>query len=209
MQTLYPVILGVPEPDRNLRGKAKATALSRHARRALEVSVRKSGLDLTRLLKDAAGAPLPANGNHWSLSHKSRYVAAVVAPARIGIDIEQIRPCAPALLKKTVRDSEWDLSDQDRQTLFFRYWTSKESVLKAAGSGINALAECRIVQVIDDHNLVVDYRQQRWRIEHTFCNGHVASVVKNGFQVRWTVIDNGAANDHEAIAAGGRPVSTT
>ncbi|MBU4101004.1 MAG: hypothetical protein KKH20_06460 [Proteobacteria bacterium] len=94
METIYPVILAVPEEIRQLTGKNRVLNLSKHARQALEISAQKSCIHLSDLLKDKNGAPLPFNGNYWSLTHKPDYVGGVVASTRIGIDIEKIRPCS-------------------------------------------------------------------------------------------------------------------
>ncbi len=188
-RVIYPVILAVPEKDRQLTGREKVAGLSRHARRALDISAQKSGIALIDLQKDEKGAPLPFNGHYWSLTHKLQYVAGVVAAGRIGIDIEKIRSCSEALFKKTADDSEWSLADTDRFTLFFRYWTSKECVLKAAGIGIRDLSKCRIVKVVDDDNLVVNYDGKLWQVEHTFFDGHIASIVKNGCDIQWTILN--------------------
>lgn len=186
-RAIYPVILSVPEKDRQLSGREKVASLSRQARQALEISARKSGIVLPKLLKDEKGAPLPFNGTYWSLTHKTQYVGAVVAFDVTGIDIEQIRPCSKALFKKTADNTEWGLADNHSFTLFFRYWTSKECVLKAAATGIKDLSKCRITAIIDDHNLIIDYQDKQWRIEHSFFDGHIASVVKNEFDVHWTI----------------------
>ena len=184
---IYPVILSVPEKDRQLSGRKKVASLSRHARRALEISALKSGIDLADLLKDEKGVPLPFNGNYWSLTHKPQYVGGVVATTLIGIDIEIIRPCSEALFKKTAGQNEWGLAKEKSFALFFRYWTSKECVLKAAGTGIKDLSKCRIVEIIDDDNLLIDYQGKQWCIEHLFFDGHIASVVKNQFDIQWTI----------------------
>jgi 4'-phosphopantetheinyl transferase len=187
-RVIYPVILSVPEKDRQLSGREKVARLSRHARQALEISARKIGVVLPELLKDENGAPLPFKGTHWSLTHKIQYVGAVVASARIGIDIEQIRPCSKALFKKTANQTEWSLADNHSSTLFFRFWTSKECVLKAVGTGIKDLSKCRVVEIINDDNLLIDYQDKQWHIEHSFFDGHIVSVVKNEFEIQWTII---------------------
>ena len=187
-RVVYPVILAVPDKDRQLTGREKVKNLSYHARRALEISAHKSRIQLEDLMKDKNGVPLPFVGNYWSLTHKPRYVGGVIASKQIGIDIEKIRPCSKALFRKTANDSEWSLSDSDPFKLFFRYWTSKESVLKASGTGIRDLSKCRIMQIIDDYNLIIDYGARKWRIEHLFFDEHVASVVKNDFFVKWTLL---------------------
>lgn len=183
---IYPVILAVPDKELQLKGREKVSFLSKHARKALEISAKKSRIQLPCLKKDEKGVPLPFNGNYWSLTHKSTYVAAVIASSPIGIDIEKIRSCSKALFRKTARDSEWKLSDTDPFTLFYRYWTSKESVLKASGTGIRDLSKCRIIRIIDDNHLVIDYRNQEWLIEHVYFDEHIASIVKNHFHVEWT-----------------------
>ena len=182
---IYPVILAVPNQKQQLTGREKVSFLSRHARRALEISAQKCQIQLGDLKKDENGVPLPFNGNYWSVTHKTEYVAGVISRERIGIDLEKIRPIKEALYRKTARESEWKLSNTDKTVLFFRYWTSKESVLKASGTGIRDLLKCRIKRVIDDGHLVVDYREHHWVVEHFYFNGHLASVVKNNVAVEW------------------------
>lgn len=184
---LYPVILAVPDKEQKLTGREKVANLSNHARRALEISAQKSCIELGDLTKNENGAPLPFGGNYWSLTHKPIYVGGVIAPTQIGIDIEKIRPCSKALFRKTANESEWGLSDADSFKFFFRYWTSKESVLKASGTGIRDLSKCRIVQIIDHNHLVINYEDRKWLIEHFYFDGHIASVVKNDFDVEWTI----------------------
>ena len=41
---------------------------------------------------------------------------------------------------------------------------------------------------IDDNHLVIDYRYQEWLIEHFYFDEHIASVVKNDFDVEWTIV---------------------
>jgi 4'-phosphopantetheinyl transferase len=183
---IYPVILAVPDKIQQLKGRERVSFLSKHARKALEISAKKSRIQLTDLKKDEKGVPLPFNGHYWSLTHKSKYVAGVIASAPIGIDIEKIRSCSKALFRKTACDSEWELSDTDPFVLFYRFWTSKESVLKASGTGIRDLSKCRIIQIIDDNHLVIDYRNQEWLLEHFYFDEHIASIVKNDFHVEWT-----------------------
>ncbi len=184
---IYPVILVVSDKKQQLTGREKVSFLSRYARRALEISGQKSRIQLGDLKKDEKGVPLPFNGNYWSVTHKTGYVAGVVSREMIGIDLEKIRPVKAALYKKTAYDSEWGLSDADKTVLFFRYWTSKESVLKASGTGLRDLLKCRIQRIIDDNHLVINYKEKPWHIEHFYFNGHIASVVKNSVDVEWAL----------------------
>ena len=186
--TVYPVILSVPETDRRLKGREKVSMLSRHARRALEISAQKSQAVLPDLPKDADGVPLPVDGHYWSLTHKPEYVGGVVAGSRIGIDIEKIRNCSAPLFRKTAHEEEWDLSDMDPDDLFSRYWTSKEAVLKASGTGVKDLLKCRVVEIVSRDRLLIEYRDEIWSLEHFLFNGHIASITIDAFQVEWTLL---------------------
>ena len=188
-QTLHPVILPVPERVQEFKPKDRVLYLSRHARRALAKSAAKSGIRTGELLKDENGMPLPFDGTFWSLTHKTLYVAGVVAPAPIGIDIERIRDVSGGLFRKTAADSEWTLAGTAEKTLltFFRFWTSKEAVLKATGIGIRDLLKCQVRQILDDRHLIIQYESKDWLIEHFFYGQHIASVVQDDFQIDWTV----------------------
>lgn len=195
VNALFPVILAVPAADRDLQGREKTVRLSEHARHALELSAAKSGVVLAQLLKKENGAPLPLGGNYWSLTHKAMYVGGVAAGFPVGIDIEQVRPVQKALYRKTAGDDEWRLSGEDPLQLFFRYWTAKEAVLKAAAVGLKDLSRCRIGAVLDDHHLRVDYLNKSWRITQVFFDGHVAAVVNPVRDVCWTLVaENGRQN---------------
>ena len=191
MNTIYPVILSVPQNKRHLIGRKKVKYLSAYARDAIQLSAKKSHIIFSVITKDENGVPQPFNGSYWSLTHKSEYVGGVVAPAKIGIDIEKIKRCSKALFKRIADEKEWNLirSRQiDSKKLFFRYWTSKEAVLKALGTGFKDLSRCKIAQVVDDDNLVVNYKGNEWLVEHFFFRNYIASVVKNKFNIKWTLL---------------------
>lgn len=189
MKTIYPVILSVPGQERNLPLKSRGEYLSRYAREALAISAQKSGVKLGQLSKNSEGAPLPFDGIYWSLTHKPRYVGAIVGPSRVGIDLEYVDRRSPLLFDKTASRDEWALGDKVSWELFYRFWTSKEAVVKAAGGGIlKDLSECRVIQIIDQNNLVIHYKDSRWYIEHYYFNDHIASVVKDSFVIQWTLL---------------------
>jgi 4'-phosphopantetheinyl transferase len=189
IQTLHPVILRVPERVQEFKPRDRVLYLSRHARRALIKSATKSGIQTGELLKDKNGMPLPFDGTFWSLTHKKQYVAGVVAPTPIGIDIERIRDVSRGLFRKTATAGEWALSGTAEKSLmtFFRFWTSKEAVLKATGIGIKDLLKCQVRQILDDCHLLIFYESKDWLIEHFFYDQHIVSIVQNDFDIDWAV----------------------
>ncbi|MGD8460948.1 MAG: 4'-phosphopantetheinyl transferase superfamily protein [Desulfobacterales bacterium] len=186
-KTIYPVIMAVPEAVKDLTPKERVKFLSEQARRALEISAKKSHVPLGKMEQDERNAPLPFDGTYWSITHKTEYVAGVIAPSPVGIDIEKICSRATSLFQKTATTAEWALADMTLKT-FFRYWTAKEAVLKAAGIGLTALSKCRVIHVPDAQHLDIEYDARTYHVQHHYVEDHIASIVKNKFQVEWTIV---------------------
>lgn len=184
--TIYPVVLKVPGEKMALRGRDKVRFLSEYARQALAQSAQRLGVLLPALVKTEDGAPVPAGGVHWSLSHKRAFVAAVAAPMPVGIDIEKIKPVREQMHEKIAAEEEWRLFAGDRLTDFFRCWTAKEAVLKAAGVGMAGLSDCRILSARERGRICVDFRGARWTVRFRPFNGHLAAVAVNRATVFWT-----------------------
>lgn len=183
---LHPVILPLSPEEGRLRGRAGVQARSRRAREALALSCGASGVSAGPFVKDERDAPLPFNGTYWSLSHKPRYVAAVVGPKAIGIDLEEIAPRNERLRAYVASESEWALADRSWET-FFRFWTAKEAVLKAAGVGLAHLKKARIHSILDADNLIVEYGSRLWPVRHFRFKDHIVSLTHDGDDIRWSL----------------------
>lgn len=167
-------------------GRDKVKSLSRYAREALNRSARYGGHTLGPLVKDDRGAPLPSNGIHWSLTHKVRYVAAVTAPCRVGIDIERIKPCSQRIYERLADPQEWGLAPEVTEPLFFRFWTAKEAVLKAVSKGLVGLTQCRIHRILDDTRLELSYDGGIWTVvQHWIEDDHIVAVTASNEAVEW------------------------
>lgn len=194
---IHPVILAVPESSRQLKGKPKVELLSRLARIALGHSARLSDLAMGQLEKADNGAPLPSQGIHWSLTHKERYVAAVAAAHPIGIDIEKLRCVSRGLYQRIAGRFEWELSPEAGLKLFFRYWTAKEAVLKAVGTGIAGLSRCKIRRILDDTRLELTYDDALWRVtQYWIEDRHIVAVTTDNVETHWHLLDE---NESERI----------
>jgi 4'-phosphopantetheinyl transferase len=186
--TLFPVVMPVVEAEHKPSGKEAVDHLSSIAREALKVSAAKSRVRLGQLLKDENGVPCPVGGIYWSISHKPKYVAAVVSKDKVGIDIEEMKPRPESLFARVASNGEWELQERSRDTLF-RYWTAKEAVLKVIGIGIGGLKTCRITSVPDDNHITLDYKGQFFLVEQLRHKNHIVSVLKDNHQIEWTVLD--------------------
>jgi len=186
--TLFPVVMPVIEAECRPSGKEAVDRLSWIAREALEVSAQKSRVKLGELLKDGNGVPCPVDGIYWSLSHKPKYVAAVVSNGKVGIDIEQVKPRTESLFARVAGDGEWELKQKSWDTLF-RYWTAKEAVLKVIGIGIGGLRTCRITSVPDDNHITLDYRGRLFLVEQLRHNDHIVSVLKGNNEIDWIIVE--------------------
>ncbi len=189
--TLHPVILPVPANARQLSPRSRVVYLSRHAREALKLSAEMSGFDWGEPLKGEDGQPLPTNGIYWSLTHKPDYVAAVVAQRPIGIDVEKITERKTAAIFDKVADpNEWALIGARSWEGFHRYWTAKEAVLKAEGTGLRGLSHCRVIEIPDAFNLILRVGDRRMMVEHHYFDNHIASIVKSAANVCWALVNS-------------------
>jgi len=193
---LHPVIMKVPLALAEKSGAEKVKGLSRFAREALKLSAERSNVTPREPEKDAHGVPQPTNGLYWSLSHTLDFVAAVVAPYAIGIDIEEIKDVSIPLKERVASEVEWQLAPKNDPTVFFRYWTAKEAVLKAVGHGLSGLDHCTVTQIIDDTRILLSYRDSSWLVlQHKVAenkpmglSGYLAAITLGCHEVVWEVV---------------------
>jgi len=197
---LHPVILPLTTEEQGLRGRARLQAQSRRAREALARCCKASGVRLGPLEKGDRNIPLPFHGTFWSLSHKPRFVAAVVGPAPIGIDIEEITPRTERLPDYIASKAEWALADRSWET-FFRFWTAKEAVLKAVGVGLAHLKKARIHAILDTDNLIVDCASRLWHVGHFRFRNYIVSLTHDGHAIDWNLVLEPHAPDNSVSVA--------
>ncbi|RMH72975.1 MAG: 4'-phosphopantetheinyl transferase superfamily protein [Gemmatimonadetes bacterium] len=201
--TLHPVILPVVQETNRRTGPVKLQAQRRAARSALHLCAQFCQVRLGDLQKDEREAPLPFDGIYWSLTHKPHYAAAVLAAEPVGIDIEAVQPRSAGLFAYVATPPEWQCAGIDPVVIealfageitmpddvlwhiFFRYWTAKEAALKAVGIGIAHLKRCRIIEVLDETHLRIDYYDRHWLIAHSAQDGHLAAITQNNQPLEW------------------------
>ena len=185
--TIYPVIL--PILNNKVSGKESINRQRKTALDALNISAKKNNILLGELKKAENGAPLPFEGNYWSISHKPSCVAAVISKKCIGIDIEQIKERPASIMDYVISQEEWDLIGEKIWKNFYRIWTAKEASLKLTGVGISDLSKCRAKYIPDDYHIELLYKSNIIEVEQFYYNNHIISVIKNGLELEWVTPD--------------------
>ena len=76
----------------------------------------------------------------FNISHCMGLAVLAVGDCSVGIDVEYVRPYREPLLKRVLSETELRqmkaAGEAGREELFFRFWTLKESYVKAVGCGI-------------------------------------------------------------------------
>lgn len=123
---------------RALRYKSRSDALAFIAGRMLlqkaleEVN---SSENLADLHYEKSGKPF-LNSLHFNISHSAtKVVCAWSQEGKLGIDLEKFRPVELKNFRDWFVEEEWaDMQNEENSLhLFYRYWTRKESIIKALG----------------------------------------------------------------------------
>lgn len=77
----------------------------------------------------------------FSIAHTKGLVVCGISGKRIGVDVEQICQFDERLMRRICTEEERYFIEHERKTMtreetFFRFWTLKESFLKATGQGL-------------------------------------------------------------------------
>lgn len=123
--------------ERDKRLSVGAEILLSHALK--EFTGRNIALDF---VYGANGKPyLKDGGVYFNISHSGNAVMCAVSEYEVGCDIEKISDIDLNIAKKFFSESEYDAiasskTKEEQTDLFFRYWTLKESFIKATGQGM-------------------------------------------------------------------------
>ena len=83
----------------------------------------------------------------FNLSHSKTQVMCAVSEGEVGCDVEKIAPANLRLARRFFSEREYELiaarsGEEERNVLFCRIWTLKESFLKATGKGLSLPMNC-------------------------------------------------------------------
>lgn len=181
---LLPVIMSIPDWF-GLRTAGRVLSQRLCARIALRVCASTIGAPLRGWFKDAQGVPMPLGRWHWSISHKRHYAAAVIADHPVGIDVECIEPRTDErLMHVAANTEEWAILGERDWPTFFRIWTAKEAVLKAAGVGLAGLDGCRVVGA-DMERVLIGFADRVWSVAQLIYADHIVAVTGDPHRIQW------------------------
>lgn len=123
--------------------------------------------------------PFLSGGNFdFNISHSGKYVLCAIGEyLQVGIDIEEIKKHSLEDFIKVMTSKQWDIINNAPEPYkeFYKFWTIKESVIKADGRGLSIpLDELEI------ENNTVDYDGRLWYItELNIDSEYAASITTN------------------------------
>lgn len=84
-------------------------------------------------------------------------VCAISLECDVGVDVEWIRECRDNTAKRIMSGAEYEMFclAEDKNRMFFRIWTYKESVLKLTGEGIRS--DLRKLDSLHDNSCEVEH----------------------------------------------------
>lgn len=95
---------------------------------------------LERLSTDKFGRPFLEGGIDFNISHSGGYaVCAITREERVGIDVEAVRDIKLSDFRRYMNVEEWRKISASSEPYeeFHKYWTKKESIMKADGRGFS------------------------------------------------------------------------
>ncbi len=155
---------------------------------------------------DASGRPRVAgpftDAPEVSLAHTGSVAAALAGdpgryPAGVGIDVEQITDRDERTIAAILTDAECHLLDArcssgaERQSWVTRFWTAKEAVAKAAGTGLGGRPHRFAVERVDGDRLLVaagERAPSRWVQTEV-------GTEPEPYAVAWTPLEEGNPDD--------------
>ncbi len=129
---------------------------------------------------------------YFNICHTNRQIWLITGTGEVGIDVEEIRPIPVHLVKRVLSEEEkkqYDacLSEEEKNCLFFRFWTLKESFLKALGLGLT-VPPSSISFTWDENQQIICYQnisEENWYFFQIQQNRTIVSVCVRSERDMW------------------------
>ena len=147
---------------------AKDRQLSLGAEALLRHALRCAGFDTASIDFDYGAEKKPylkSGGIFFNLSHSEEWAVCAIGECELGCDVEKIAPIDLKLARRFLPEEAEDIyaqpTEAEKLDLFYRYWTLKESFMKATGLGMQLPLDAfrivrgetiSVIQSVDDRD---------------------------------------------------------
>lgn len=113
---------------------------------------------------------------YFNISHCDGMVVCAINNKNIGVDIENIRQFNIFALKKILSDSEFLQFNQsnNKNELFFKLWTLKESYFKNLGTGLNSNFKDIVFNL--NGNQIISNKNDFYFDQYILCEKFILSI---------------------------------
>ena len=111
----------------------------------------------------------------FNTSHSGKYALCVISDIEVGCDIEEIKEYKEKIAKRVFTDKENKYIEisNDKNDMFYRIWTLKESYMKCIGKGFN-LAMSSFELDSKDNDIIVKGKENYQFLEQKFDNYRIS-----------------------------------
>ncbi len=105
---------------------------------------------------------------YFNISHSGDYVVLAFGSRELGVDIERVRRAGLKTARRFFTGEEYEYlletREEERDDAFFRIWTGKEAVVKAAGCGLSVSPErfCVLGEEVELEGKRYELRRRRF-----------------------------------------------
>lgn len=164
--------------DKDKRLSLGAEMLLNYALRDISINP-----DSVRIVNNPMGKPLIDNSNiHFNISHSGDWVICAISDNDVGCDIEKIDKADLNIAEHFFcKDEYLHIAEQtledNRNTIFYRYWTLKESFIKNIGLGLNIPLNSFLIELNNQINIHQNYDCRNYHFkEYNDIRGYCCAV---------------------------------
>lgn len=152
------------------------------------------------VVSDSKGKPiLRGSDTCFNLSHSGERVMCSVSDQDVGCDVEIISPIDLNIARNYFHGVEYDsisrCEGEERFRMFFRFWTLKESFMKATGLGLSLGLDEYCISIgediaVDQNVDCRDYRFKEYAVDDDYCYSVCSVDGRFEFQMRKVELDS-------------------
>lgn len=152
----------------------------------VELLIKKACLDFgidyenLEIVFNESGKPYFKNSKYFfNTAHSGKYAICVISDKEVGIDIEEIKDFKEKVAERmfTKREQQYIGICPDKEDMFYRLWTLKESYSKCIGKGLN-ISFNSIELSGEDNKIVVNEDKTYQFYEQKYENYRIAWCLK-------------------------------